>query len=101
VIYLELCALKLNNFDCSYNRIICLPLNLREMNSLIELNVDHNPLETPPASVRYLFNNNNKKRKIDDFILDLYSWFTSYNAFSSCRSNERRKTTRIINRIRN
>jgi hypothetical protein len=32
------------------------------MNSLIELNVDHNPLETPPASVRYLFNNDNKKK---------------------------------------
>ncbi len=68
MIYLELCALKLNNFDCSYNRIIRLPLNLREMNSLIELNVDHNPLETPPAPVRYFFNNNEKKRKIDDFI---------------------------------
>jgi len=31
------------------------------MNSLIELNVDHNPLETPPAPVRYFFNNNEKK----------------------------------------
>ncbi len=64
MIYLELCALKLNNFDCSYNRIIRLPLNLREMNSLIELNVDHNPLETPPAPVRYFFNNNEKKGKL-------------------------------------
>jgi len=64
LIDLELCALKLINFDCSYNRIIRLPLNLREMNSLIELNVDHNPLETPPASVRNRLNNRKKKRMI-------------------------------------
>ena len=51
VIHLELCALKLINFDCSSNRLTRLPLNLREMNSLIELNVDHNPLEIPPANV--------------------------------------------------
>jgi Leucine-rich repeat (LRR) protein len=66
LIDLELCALKLTNFDCSHNRLIRLPLNLREMNSLIELNVDHNPLETPPASVRRkmksFFDNN-----IDEF----------------------------------
>ncbi|CAF1278248.1 unnamed protein product [Rotaria sordida] len=48
---LELCNLKLIQFDCSFNRIIRLPLNLREMVSLIELNVEHNPLESPPASV--------------------------------------------------
>jgi Leucine-rich repeat (LRR) protein len=64
MIDLELCTLKLNNFDCSYNRIIRLPLNLREMNSLIELNVDHNPLETPPAPVRYLFNNRKKQKEL-------------------------------------
>jgi hypothetical protein len=51
LIYLELCALKLINFDCSYNRITRLPLNLREMTSLIELNIDHNPLEVPPAPI--------------------------------------------------
>lgn len=56
IIYLELCALKLINFDCSYNRLTRLPLNLRDMNSLIELNVDHNPLEIPPAGVSSLFN---------------------------------------------
>lgn len=39
-------------FDCSFNRIIRLPLNLREMVSLIELNVENNPLESPPTSVR-------------------------------------------------
>jgi Leucine-rich repeat (LRR) protein len=55
LIYLELCALKLINFDCSFNRIVRLPLNLREMNSLIELHVEHNPLEIPPASVRKNF----------------------------------------------
>jgi len=51
------------NFDCSYNRIVRLPLNLREMVSLIEFNVENNPLESPPASVKeeeiYVF-----KRKI-------------------------------------
>ncbi len=48
---LELCNLKLIHFDCSFNRIIRLPLNLREMVSLIELNVENNPLESPPSSV--------------------------------------------------
>ncbi|CAF4614204.1 unnamed protein product [Rotaria socialis] len=49
--HLELCNLKLIHFDCSFNRITRLPLNLREMASLIELNVENNPLESPPASV--------------------------------------------------
>jgi hypothetical protein len=48
---LEICHLKLIHLDCSFNRLIQLPLNLREMVSLIELNVDNNPLESPPASV--------------------------------------------------
>lgn len=52
IICLELCNLKLIQFDCSFNRIVRLPLNLREMVSLIELNVENNPLESPPASVR-------------------------------------------------
>ncbi|CAF1054326.1 unnamed protein product [Adineta ricciae] len=43
--------LKLINFDCSFNRLTRLPLNLREMVTLIEFNVEHNPLESPPASV--------------------------------------------------
>ncbi|CAF0950659.1 unnamed protein product [Rotaria sp. Silwood1] len=51
VLHLELCNLKLIHFDCSFNRITRLPLNLREMVSLIELNVEHNPLESPPASI--------------------------------------------------
>jgi hypothetical protein len=53
-LFLELCHLKLVNFDCSYNRIVRLPLNLREMVSLIEFNVENNPLESPPASVKNL-----------------------------------------------
>lgn len=48
---IELCSLKLIHFDCSYNRIVHLPLNLRDITTIIELNVEHNPLETPPASV--------------------------------------------------
>jgi hypothetical protein len=64
LIYLELCTLKLINFDCSYNRIVRLPLNLREVNSLIELNVEHNPLEIPPASVRKKFKKERKEEKL-------------------------------------
>ena len=48
---LEIAYLKLIQFDCSFNRLTHLPLNLREMVSLIELNVEQNPLECPPASV--------------------------------------------------
>lgn len=51
ILVLELAYLKLIQFDCSYNRLTHLPLNLRDMVSLIELNVEHNPLESPPASV--------------------------------------------------
>ena len=80
--FLELCNLKLVNFDCSYNRIIRLPLNLREMISLIEFNVENNPLESPPASVT-------KKRlyyiKRNIFYFEgVYAWITSYNALSTC-----------------
>ncbi|CAF4354237.1 unnamed protein product, partial [Rotaria magnacalcarata] len=46
-----LCSLKLIYLDCSNNRIVRLPLNLRDMNSLIELNVENNPLELPPSSI--------------------------------------------------
>jgi hypothetical protein len=68
------------------------------MNSLIEFNVDHNPLEIPPTSVKTIKIFSNKKKKAFFFLLlGLYTWFTSYNAVSSYRSNERRKTTRFIN----
>lgn len=39
------------DLDCSHNRLTHLPLELREMISLVELNVEQNPLESPPASV--------------------------------------------------
>jgi hypothetical protein len=60
--YLEICHLKLIHFDCSFNRLIHLPLNLRDMVSLIEFNVENNPLESPPTSVNeinefFLFKN--------------------------------------------
>jgi hypothetical protein len=97
--YLEICHLKLIHFDCSFNRLIHLPLNLRDMVSLIEFNVENNPLESPPTSVNeinefFLF-----KNKVCLFFScqDLYTWFTSYHAFSFDRSNERRKTKRLIN----
>jgi Leucine-rich repeat (LRR) protein len=47
----EIAQLKLVNFDCSSNRLSKLPLCFREMISLIDLVVDHNPLEVPPAHV--------------------------------------------------
>ena len=95
-IALELCVLKLIHFDCSYNRLIRLPLNLREMNTLIELNVDHNPLETPPASVSRDEGSAFLESIMVDLQLDLYSRVTAYHAFSACRSDERRKTKRIV-----
>lgn len=51
----ELCALRLTHLDCSSNRLVRLPLNLREMVTLIEFHVEHNPLEIPPASVGIFF----------------------------------------------
>ncbi len=83
LIDLELCTLKLINFDCSFNRIICLPLNLREMNSLIELNVDHNPLETPPASVRQIISSSKTKIHESGFRFVLLVYFISCVFFLS------------------
>jgi Leucine-rich repeat (LRR) protein len=51
----EIAQLKLVNFDCSSNRLSKLPLCFREMVSLIDLVVDHNPLEVPPAHVMLYF----------------------------------------------
>ena len=50
----ELAQLKLVSFDCSANRLSKLPLCFREMVTLIDLVVDHNPLEVPPAHVNIL-----------------------------------------------
>lgn len=47
----EISQLKLVNFDCSSNRINKLPLCFREMVTLIDLVVDNNPLELPPAHI--------------------------------------------------
>lgn len=47
----EISHLKLVNFDCSSNRLSKLPLCFREMVTLIDLVVDHNPLEVPPAHI--------------------------------------------------
>jgi Leucine-rich repeat (LRR) protein len=47
----ELSKLKLVSFDCSSNRLSKLPLCFREMVTLIDLVVDHNPLELPPAHI--------------------------------------------------
>ena len=46
--------LKLITLDISLNRISTLPVELRFMISLVELCVEHNPLTSPPAHVRFL-----------------------------------------------
>jgi len=63
----EISQLKLVNFDCTSNRISKLPLCFREMVTLIDLLVENNPLEVPPAHVIldyiYFFNNKNNLSK--------------------------------------
>ena len=51
----ELSQLKLVSFDCTSNRINKLPLCFREMVTLIDLFVENNPLEVPPAHVVFSF----------------------------------------------
>ncbi len=47
----EISKLKLVSFDCSSNRINKLPLCFRKMVTLIDLTLDNNPLELPPAYI--------------------------------------------------
>lgn len=47
----EVTYLKLLHMDLSENRIATLPVELRTMNSLVSLELSHNPLVSPPASV--------------------------------------------------
>ena len=47
----EVTYLKLIRLDLSENRIATLPVELRTMTSLVSLDLAHNPLVSPPASV--------------------------------------------------
>lgn len=51
-------SLSLVTLDISGNRIAVLPVELRNMTSLVTLELENNPLTTPPASVSdiYLLN---------------------------------------------
>lgn len=52
----EVTYLKLIRLDLSENRIATLPVELRTMTSLVSLDLAHNPLVSPPASVSHLLN---------------------------------------------
>lgn len=47
----EVTYLKLVQMDLSENRIATLPVEMRTMSSLVTLELAHNPLVSPPASV--------------------------------------------------
>ncbi|KIH68989.1 leucine Rich repeat-containing domain protein [Ancylostoma duodenale] len=49
--FVELCHLSLHTLDLSYNRIKRLPLHIGRMESLVELHIGSNPLQSPPASL--------------------------------------------------
>lgn len=51
----ELTYLKLERLDISGNRISSLPVELRSMTTLVYLNLNHNPLTSPPAKVSIHF----------------------------------------------
>lgn len=48
---IEVTYLRLTRLDLSANRISTLPVEMREMDCLIDLAVEENPLNSPPASV--------------------------------------------------
>ena len=47
----EISFLRLVHMDLSANRITTLPVELRFMNSVVELSLGENPLSCPPANV--------------------------------------------------
>lgn len=51
VFFIDVTSLQLVSLDISGNRISVLPVELRNMSSLVTLELTHNPLTTPPASV--------------------------------------------------
>ena len=51
LLYLEITCLRLVKLDISGNRISTLPVELRTMTTLVDLNLSHNPLTSPPSYV--------------------------------------------------
>ena len=51
IYFSEISFLRLIHMDLSANRITTLPVELRFMNSVVELNLGENPLSCPPANV--------------------------------------------------
>jgi len=51
IFFSELSYLQLTLLDMSANRITALPVELRFMTSVVELNLGENPLSCPPANV--------------------------------------------------
>lgn len=51
IFVIELTYLQLVSLDISCNRIATLPVELRLMTSLVDLELVNNPLTSPPASV--------------------------------------------------
>ena len=47
----EISFLRLIHMDLSANRITTLPVELRFMNSVVDLSLGENPLSCPPANV--------------------------------------------------
>ena len=54
-IFLEISFLRLIHMDLSANRITSLPVELRFMNSVVNLSLGENPLSCPPANVSNIF----------------------------------------------
>lgn len=52
--FLEVTCLQLVSLDISCNRIATLPVELRLMTSLVNLELENNPLTSPPASVNLI-----------------------------------------------
>ena len=51
IFFLEISFLRLIHMDLSANRITTLPVELRFMNSVVDLSLGENPLSCPPANV--------------------------------------------------
>lgn len=52
-IFLELVDLPLVKFDFSCNKVLVIPICFREMKQLQVLLLENNPLQSPPAQVRF------------------------------------------------
>ena len=69
IFFLEISFLRLIHMDLSANRITTLPVELRFMNSVVDLSLGENPLSCPPANVS---NSNGLKSGNLNFFLKWY-----------------------------